>query len=44
MVDLKTLQKCKIYNEFSEDSRLKWFSLKKSKFIGHIDTFYYVIY
>lgn len=38
------IQKSLIYSEFSEENQKKWFSFNRSKFISHIDTFYYVIY
>lgn len=44
MSDFKSITGTLIYNEFSEEDRVKFFSRKDKKFISHIDTFYYVVY
>lgn len=33
-----------IYNEFSDEKRKEYFNFKQKSFLGHIDTFYYMVY
>lgn len=40
---LMELSRCKIFEEFSKEDQLKYFSLKKHKVLHDIDTFYYSV-
>jgi len=41
---LRSTQRSKLYNEFTEDYQEKYFSLSDKKFIPHVDTLYYSIF
>lgn len=43
-MDFHTVQKSRIFSEFSLENSEKWFSYQRSKFINHIDTLYFVLY
>lgn len=42
-MDTKMIRATRIYNEFSEEKAREWFSYTRSKFISHVDTFYYSV-
>ena len=44
MSNYKTIKNTLVYNEFSESNNQKFFTLTRSKFISHVDTFYFVVY
>lgn len=44
ILDLATVSKCRIFNEFSPEQSEEWFSYKKNTFINHIDTLYFCVY
>ena len=43
-MNYQTIQKSKIFQEFSLEKSEYWFTYQRSKFINHIDTLYFVIY
>jgi len=43
LLDQKTIRKTLIFREFSKEQSKRWFSFTRSKFISHVDTFYYSV-
>lgn len=42
-MDIKTIHKTKIFNEFDSDMQKAWFYFKQKKFLYNIDTLYYTV-
>ena len=43
MIDKRTSNSCKIFEEMSSEDLTKWFEFKQQKFLHNVDTFYYSV-
>ena len=43
LIDVRLIKDTYVYNEFDDVENTYWFDFKKTKFLHHIDTFYYAV-